>query len=161
MSTVLLECVRLGSKLKVKMRSHGYIWGANCQFPRALRVAGRRFEVDADAVKLMQGGGTYFYSVKDRNKIRIIDEDGTVVRVALTVYDDAQNDAVAQVALPAHVYEDTDTSDCVVCMCAAKTTVFVPCGHFYTCHECSSRLTSCPICRTDITHRIDKGLVDV
>ena len=143
MPTVLLECVQQGSKLKVKMRSPGFILGANCQFPRALRVAGRQFEVDAEAVKLMRApSGTYFYSVKDRNKIRTLGEDGTV-------------------ALPTRVYEDADSSECVVCMCGPKTTVFVPCGHFYTCHDCSRQLTTCPICRAVITNCIDKSLVDV
>jgi hypothetical protein len=147
-SVVLLECVAIGSKLKVKMRTQGFIMNANCQFPRDLRVAGRKFEVNADAVKLMRAkGGTYFYSVKDKQKIRVIGETSSSSSSSATSL--------------SHIYEDTECNDCVVCLCEAKTTVMVPCGHFYTCQACSARLTTCPMCRAPITDRIDKSLVDV
>jgi hypothetical protein len=31
---VILECVKEGAKLRVKMKSPGYLINSNCQFPR-------------------------------------------------------------------------------------------------------------------------------
>ena len=41
-------------------------------------------------------------------------------------------------------------SACVVCMCAARSVVLIPCGHLAVCHSCYSRLQQCPICRSVI-----------
>ena len=42
---VYLECVREKSKLRVRIISPGYYSDANCQFPRAIRVEGRKYSV--------------------------------------------------------------------------------------------------------------------
>lgn len=43
--------------------------------------------------------------------------------------------------------------DCVVCLCVAKDTVLVPCGHFCVCSSCAANLPNCPMCRTVIQFR--------
>lgn len=58
------------------------------------------------------------------------------------------------------IYEDVDVLECAVCLCNAKNTVFIPCGHFYTCSTCSPQLKTCPICRININERIDKSQFD-
>ena len=41
-------------------------------------------------------------------------------------------------------------SVCVVCLCAARSVVLIPCGHFAVCQSCYNRLQQCPICRSVI-----------
>jgi hypothetical protein len=41
-------------------------------------------------------------------------------------------------------------SACVVCMCAARSVVLIPCGHLAVCQSCYVRLQQCPICRSAI-----------
>ena len=35
---------------------------------------------------------------------------------------------------------------CVVCMCAARSVVLIPCGHLAVCHSCYVRLQQCTTC---------------
>lgn len=72
---VILECVEEGSKLRVKMKSSGYLIGSNCQFPRDLKVKGRMFKVPKEHVKLITMRGKYFYSIKNKSVIEIIEND--------------------------------------------------------------------------------------
>lgn len=46
---------------------------------------------------------------------------------------------------------------CVVCMDAPKTVLLLPCRHLCVCSGCSQRqeLTNCPICRLNISSKID------
>ena len=141
---VILECVKEGSKLRVKMKTPGYLINSNCQFPRDLRVAGRKFKVPAEYVKLMTQHGKYFYSIKNKSVIQIIDD----------------GEHLADVMKNTKIFEDVGTTECAVCLCAEKDTVFIPCGHYYTCGECSKMLKTCPICRANITDRISKTLFD-
>ena len=41
-------------------------------------------------------------------------------------------------------------SACVVCMCAARSVVLIPCGHLAVCQSCYERLQQCPMCRSMI-----------
>ncbi|KAL6054287.1 Mitochondrial ubiquitin ligase activator of NFKB 1 [Balamuthia mandrillaris] len=43
---------------------------------------------------------------------------------------------------------------CVVCMDQSRSHLFLPCGHLATCHQCSLRLSLCPVCRTAIREMI-------
>jgi hypothetical protein len=43
---------------------------------------------------------------------------------------------------------------CAVCLEHQARFVFVPCGHLCTCQGCSQRLSSCPLCRSNITQRV-------
>ncbi|GAV04442.1 hypothetical protein RvY_14716-2 [Ramazzottius varieornatus] len=42
---------------------------------------------------------------------------------------------------------------CKVCLDADSQMVFQPCGHLVCCVSCSSKMTSCPVCRTTISSR--------
>mmetsp|Transcript_24424 Transcript_24424/g.43326 ORF Transcript_24424/g.43326 Transcript_24424/m.43326 type:complete len:326 (-) Transcript_24424:761-1738(-) len=51
--------------------------------------------------------------------------------------------------------QDTEFSECVVCMTAARDTTTIPCKHMSMCKECASVIMSqyeknCPVCRTPI-----------
>ena len=144
---VILECVAEGPKLRVKMKSPGYLINSNCQFPRDLRVEGRKFKVPVEYVKLMTQRGKYFYSIKNKSVIEII-TDIDVERVL--------SDAIKNMK----IYEDNTTTDCAVCLAADKEVVFIPCGHYYTCGGCAVLLKTCPICRSTITDRINKNQFD-
>ena len=147
---VILECVEEGSKLRVKMKSSGYLINSNCQFPRDLRVAGRKFKVPVADVKLMNQRGKYFYSIKKKTNIEII-SDGDASDITEILRDNLKN---------MKIYEDVETSDCAVCLSDVKSIVFIPCGHFYTCKSCSQQLKTCPICRVNISECVDKNLFD-
>jgi len=45
------------------------------------------------------------------------------------------------------IRQDDAVSECCVCMVADKDTIFIPCGHYYTCHTCAVTSKKCPICR--------------
>lgn len=137
---VLLKCVKEGSKLRVKIISDGYFNEANCQFPKDIRKEGRIFKVKAKDVILAEGkAGKYFYRVK--SGIEIYNEGSGSI----------QNDVTK-----VKIFEDKKESDCAVCLTVPKTTVIVPCGHFYTCNSCAKQLDKCPICRGGISKLIDK-----
>ena len=144
---LILECVKEGSRLRVKMKSPGYLINSNCQFPRDLRVEGRKFKVQVEHVKLITRMGKYFYSIKNKDAIQIIDSDG---------YQEIRQENIKNTK----IFEDAGINDCAVCLCNEKTTVFIPCGHYYTCNECAGHLKTCPICRTTITDRINKSEFD-
>lgn len=132
--TVSLVCVLEGKKLRVRITSVGYLSTANCQFPRALRVEGRRYTVNAAEVRLITGTRRNFYRVNARS-----------VDIVSATID--------------KVYEDCDCADCAVCLFEPKDTVFAPCGHYYCCSGCAAALTKCPICRGAIVARIARSNV--
>lgn len=130
---VTLQCVR-SDKLRVRIVSAGYMPGANCQFPRALRVEGRRYAVPAVDVRLARGaGGTYFYRVK-ASAIRALGADEAIEQPRHHL---------------AHVYEHEDPA-CAICMDAPKDRIAVPCGHFYACAGCARRSVQCAMCRAHV-----------
>ena len=139
---VELKCVKQGSKLRVKITSQGYINYANCQFPKDLRIEGRRFKVKHECITLITQKGRWFYSIKKRNSIEIIDNISTEELEKL------------------QIYEDKEEEECSICMSELKNDVFYPCGHFYTCKKCSNKLSNCPYCKQIIENRIDKKLIN-
>ena len=139
---VFLKCCKVGSKLRVKILTNGYYQDANCQFPRDIRQDGLVYRVPTHAIKLVQSRGRAFYSVKQKHNITIVEKQVDVDLSTVTVY------------------EDTTITECAVCYDAPKSTVFIPCGHFYTCVTCANKCTKCPICRETVTQTIDKSLVD-
>jgi hypothetical protein len=46
------------------------------------------------------------------------------------------------------------TGECVVCLDAPSSTLFVPCGHRILCASCAARVQTCPICRAVIAHTV-------
>jgi hypothetical protein len=142
--SVILHCVaESNGKLRVRIQSYKdddgkihdgvYDNSLNCQFPRALRAAGRTFTVPAQDVSLRSARTKYFYHVKPG---RIHVEESLPIP-------------------PCVVWEAS--SDCVVCMEAPSDSVFAPCGHACTCSSCSQQLEVCCLCRTVITHRMARG----
>jgi hypothetical protein len=45
-------------------------------------------------------------------------------------------------------------SECICCNSNLRDELLLPCRHFVVCHECSARVTTCPVCRTGIVERI-------
>jgi ankyrin repeat protein len=45
---------------------------------------------------------------------------------------------------------------CTVCLERLRTCIFIPCGHYISCSQCSEGMTTCPICRETIqeTHGV-------
>lgn len=142
---VYLKCVKEGGKLRVKVTSNGYLKEANTQFPKDIRVDGRRFKVRASDINLIQTRGKYFYSVKKKDKITIIDDNEDIdVHLSLDLS-------------KIKIHTDEEITDCVICMENVKEIIFSPCGHFYSCINCSSKVTKCPMCRTVIVNRINRA----
>ena len=139
MNTVDLICVKEGSKLRIKITTPGYLNTANVQFPRDLRIEGRKYRVPSYYVSLNTMRGKYFYSVKKRSEISILDNDA--INTSLKVF------------------EDIETEECAICYANKKAIVFNPCGHYYTCNDCSKKINACPICRVNIIGRIDRNLI--
>jgi len=48
-----------------------------------------------------------------------------------------------------------DDFECIVCMETQFDVLFIPCGHLCCCWKCSEKITSCPMCRTDISNKFD------
>ena len=141
-SKVLLRCVLEGKKVRVRfeayvdehgVKHHNAYWSTlNCQFPRRLRVAGRRFAVDALDVSLSTSAKSApFYHVRTRN---------------LHVLSDPEVDTVHREA------------ECVACMDRPPSKVLVPCGHLCLCAACFETLEEqsrcervrCPLCRQHV-----------
>lgn len=133
---VELVCVAEGSRLRVRITSPGYLAQANCQFPRAIRVVGRRYRVPASDVRLVVGGRN-FYHVGNKH-IACLDEPAGVAKV----------------------YEDEGEASCAICLEGFKDTVFAPCGHFYCCAPCAAAVRNCPICREPIASRLNKSQIE-
>ncbi len=50
--------------------------------------------------------------------------------------------------------EELETFQCCVCKNEHTQVVFRPCSHMCVCKTCSLMISSCPLCRTDISDRI-------
>jgi hypothetical protein len=139
-----LVCIKEGSKLRVRILTNGYYNQANCQFPRALRIEGRKFRVKCEHINLITSRGKYFYSVKKKEHIEILDEEVDELCIDLKSF---------------QIY-DSKMDDCAICLSNTKTTVFYPCGHYYCCSDCSYQIKKCPICRKDISKLIEKSKIN-
>lgn len=60
----------------------------------------------------------------------------------------------ASQAKPEKEYEVSP--ECVICMGAESSLVFVPCGHLCTCPSCGNRINTCCICRGPIASVVHK-----
>ncbi|KAJ1566480.1 hypothetical protein HK405_009646 [Cladochytrium tenue] len=45
-------------------------------------------------------------------------------------------------------------NECIICCSEPKSHVLVPCGHQTLCGPCADSVSSCPICRVDVTARV-------
>ena len=125
---VSLLCVKDGGRLRVRITSPGYKNNANCQFPRNIRVIGRKYNVKSHNIRLRQRGNTYYYYIYP-NGIEI--DKGPI------------ENKIEQ------VFNTEDDKDCVICLDTTKDSVFNPCGHYVCCKTCASKVKKCPICRTE------------
>lgn len=79
----------------------------------------------------------------------------------------ADPDTIITKTIPENVISSTDIhiSDvqgtiedlsriCLICMNQQRDVVFIPCGHIFSCYECSCKLKnkSCPVCRKTVIH---------
>jgi hypothetical protein len=131
---VYLECVKVRSKLRVRIVSAGYYNDANCMFPRDIRAAGRKYRVHRWNVSLITTRGKYYYSVK------------TGIEVLPDILDASQ----------IKVFEDASTDECAICMTENKSVIVNPCGHYYMCNTCCHSVDKCPICRGPISGFLKK-----
>ena len=138
---VRLKCIKIGGKLRVRILTPGYFTNANCQFPRDLRIEGRLYDVSADAVILITRNCKNYYSVTKKLAIKIVSEI----------------DALTESLHIIKVFEDDTSDDCAICMTNEKCMIIVPCGHYYTCTECTKKINKCPICRCGFTKSINKS----
>lgn len=137
---VQLICIKDKNNLRVRILSPGYSATANCQFPRNIRFEGRMYLVPASDISVVNSRNTFFYSVKKYN-IQIIDGTDVVVAADLRVYGDTEN----------------ENPECGICLeNTSELMIFVPCGHYCACSECSLRISKCPMCRSGIVNRITK-----
>lgn len=137
---VRLCCIKVGSKLRVRILTDGYFKDANCQFPRALRVEGREFKVHKDKVRLVQRAAKYYYSISKKD-VEIIENEEILQNIT--------------------IYEDEQDTECIICFDEDKSVVLVPCGHYCLCVNCADRIRydNCPMCRTPITQVVSYQLI--
>ena len=144
MEYVLLQCKKIGGKLKVKMMSsQPFIKGFNCQFPRAIRQENMYYVIKASDITLKGS----FYSAMSKNIILCQTFDIEEVKKYiddLSIKDDKIK--------PKTIFGDDEEPECVICFSNMKDTVFAPCGHYMTCNSCAKSCKACPICRGAITH---------
>jgi hypothetical protein len=144
---VYLLCVKDKGKLRVRIISESYKNESNCQFPRNLRVEGRKFTVNRNDITLAKIGNSFFYRVK-ASGIKILKEVTDNLAVSYEIKENLR------------IFGDTETTEeCVVCMCYDKNTVFGPCGHYNCCNMCALTIKdttgNCPMCRNKIEFVID------
>jgi len=143
---VNLECVKEGSRLRVKIISPGYLNAANCQFPRAIRKVGAKYTVPRSAITLSSGrAGKYFYRIKKKD-ITVLSEESIIEKIIVE-----------------KIFEDDD-EDCVICMDRPHSLIIVPCGHYCLCAVCVSILRQgseprCPICRAPIIKAVTEDQI--
>jgi len=139
---VLLQCKKVGGKLKVKMMSsQPFIKGFNCQFPRLIRQENMYYIVKANGITLKGN----FYSAMQKNIIVYSTFDIEEVKK----YIDNLSDKDEKIK-PKVIFGDDDETECVICMCNVKDTIFSPCGHYMTCSSCAKQCKNCCICRSNI-----------
>ncbi len=145
MSTVILQCVKIGSKLRVRFSefidekgavyNNSYDNNYNCQFPKNIRKEGRYYKIPHSDISLKQRGISQpFYSVRKHN-IEIIENRDDLH----PMWNDLEN---------VKIY---DAVECVVCMENDSEKLYLPCGHKCVCDKCSELLCKikkeCPLCR--------------
>ena len=155
---VRLKCIKIGSKLRVRITSPHYNHNANCQFPRAIRVEGREYTVPAEDIGFSKSPHQkFFYRVPKRN-VKICDDSSGLL--VTNNNDNNINKPNKKVDMTNFKVYNNDSNDCCVCMDAEKDSAFWTCGHYYCCGTCANTLMikkmGCPICRAVIEQVINK-----
>ena len=129
---VYLNCVKEKNKLRVRITSPCYNNNANCQFPRNIRVEGRKYSVPSSSIKVASmKNGSFFYRVS--KPIKILDD----------------------INVPIMIYEEIE---CCICIANPCNMVIVECGHMCLCEECAKIFNDnkCPLCRGNVLAKIHK-----
>ena len=145
MSKVILECIKVKSKLRIRFKhfintdgeyfSNAYDNTLNCSFPKAIRKEGRLYEIPNTDIRISSRRTGHYYIIKKKNII-IIDDT--------TDADLIKNTKVF------------NCDECVICIDAKSTCLFIPCGHLCTCMECCEDIeATCPLCRTHIDKKLN------
>ena len=132
---VYLQCVKVNSKLRVRIISRGYNPHANCQFPRNIRAENATYTVKSSDITFRYKGNCLFYHIAKHN-IQILNNDNI------------NNNTIV---IPTEL-EIFKTPECVICLEEESYIIFMPCGHFCTCMDCNKMLKDrkCPLCRSKI-----------
>lgn len=152
---VRLQCVKEGSKLRVRIISHGYNHDANCQFPRDIRAPGRQYSVPISDVSFTEGPRRkFFYRVK-KNNIKICSDAENIA-----VNGDRIVPSTPDVVHIEKIFGDDEDTECSICLCAEKDVVFAPCGHFSCCGDCAKQVKACPMCRSKIDRIVRRDEIE-
>jgi len=127
---VHLICMKIGGKLRIRITSKGYKNEDNWRFPRAIRKEGTRYSVKASNINLIKRGKSYFYAVNFNGGVILKDEVKNMIDKVYNTED--------------------ESSECCICLCEEKDSVFNPCGHYVACESCAFELKKCPICRIEV-----------
>eukprot|EP01138_Halocafeteria_seosinensis_P011374 gb/GECG01011617.1/.p1 GENE.gb/GECG01011617.1/~~gb/GECG01011617.1/.p1 ORF type:complete len:371 (+),score=58.75 gb/GECG01011617.1/:1-1113(+) len=169
MDYVYLKCVKIGSKLRVRIITQGYNLHANCQFPRAIRAEGKTFRVPTTVVRVAEGAaGKFFYRIPAGSVVEVTAAEAANAPVPRMRPPEAQRVAVARpkpaASAAAPVKNPTKIftiEECTICMDNESDMVFVPCGHMCVCRGCVQSITDkCVMCRTTIARKIHKSEMD-
>lgn len=139
---VLLYCVKVSGKLRVRILSPNFLNDANCQFPRDLRIQGRKFIVSKNNINLITTRGKYYYSIAKSSVKQMFDGD---IQLQTTI--DLFN---------FKIFQDEQETECCICLCNNKNSIFYPCGHYVACNNCATMCKQCPICRSSIIKLVSK-----
>lgn len=140
---VLLHCVKISGKLRVRILSPDFLNNANCQFPRDLRIQGRKFVVSKHDINLITTRGKYYYSISKSSVKQMFDGE---IQSQTTI--DMSN---------FKIFQDEQETECCVCLCNEKNSIFFPCGHYVACNECAKMCHQCPICRASVMRLVSKS----
>ncbi len=147
---VYLKCVKEQRKLRIKIISPGYHQEANCQFPKDIRIDGRKYSVPSYAITFSEGPNHKFFYRINKSFIKIVNESDIPNTQQHTIN---------------KLYEDPTDSECVVCMTTEKEVVFIPCGHYCLCKVCALRIKDtngkCIMCRSIIEHIISRDQIQI
>jgi len=150
MATVTLQCVKQGSKLRIRFvrftdadgnhSSNVYRDNINCRFPKEGRILGNYYQVPHEDVSLVfKGTSLSHYSVKGKH----------IKNLGTSLPEDNIKDR-------SELKEIYIADDCVICLDEKPNVVFGPCGHSCMCKVCFEQMQKikqqCPLCRRPITN---------
>ncbi len=161
---VILECVReTASRLRIrfntfissdtgKVYSNSYSNDYNCSFPKDIREEGRLFLINNDNI-VLNNRNKPFYSIKKWNEIGVIYYDTVLINLIryIKLYKKLQD----KIEHDDIIKNNFKTDECCVCLSTNSDVIFVPCAHLCSCSECGNQVSKCPLCRRNITNRIN------
>lgn len=155
---IILECLTKKNKLRIRFNSfidnEGKIFTNvynneyNCQFPKDIRKDGRFYEISDNDMIIIESN-TPFYKIK-KNNIRILTEEES--KIYKTNSQNKNQQSLKDDISNLKIY---DIAECVVCLSASSSIIFIPCAHMCICNDCYQGIKKtkncCPLCRRNIT----------